>query len=123
MSDERRALGHLLLGIEELLRAGAETAAALRAHTRPGESGASEQGSGDATRPLLDEVRAALAREVARWELRGDDDPAARRVRDLFEAILEAIEPQAEPEANARPQPEDRARKTGTRAPRRGVQR
>ena len=110
MSDERRALGHLLLGIEELLRAGAEAAAALRAQSGAAPRGQEgERGSA----PLLDSVRAALEREVTRWELRGDDDPAARRVRDLFEAILDLIgSPSESPrsEAVSRPGSEDRAR-------------
>lgn len=117
MSDERPALDHLLRGVEELLRAGAEATALLRARSLPRRDDASPK-----PQPLLDALRSALRREVARWELRGDDDPAARRVRDLFEAILEVIEvPEAE--ADTRPRPEDRARTAGTRAPRRGVQR
>ena len=121
MSDERRALGHLLLGVEELLRAGAEAAAALRTQSVTAASRA--QGTGEPS-PLLDSVRRAVEREVTRWELRGDDDPAAQRVRDLFEAILDVIGSPAESrrsEPVSRPGPEDRARRT--RPPVRGVKR
>jgi hypothetical protein len=112
MSETGRALDHLLLGIEELMRAGAEAAAALRARTSgDGDAGSSED------RPFGEELRKALAREVARWELRGDDDPAAQRVRDLFQAILEVIEPAAPREENTR------TRAERTRAPRRGIPR
>ena len=118
MSDERRALGHLLLGVEELLRAGAEAAAALRT-----QSGTAPRTQGEPS-PLLDSVRRAVEREVTRWELRGDDDPAAQRVRDLFEAILDVIGSPAESrrsEPVSRPGPEDRARRT--RPPVRGAKR
>ena len=120
MSDERTAVTHLLLGIEELLRAAAEAAAALRARTvtTPGAERPSER-----TEEMFDSIRATLEREIARWDLRGDDDPAARRVRDLFEAILDVMQPRHGAGANAPPSSDDRMRKPGTRAPRRGVQR
>lgn len=120
MSDERRALGHLLLGVEELLRAGAEAAAALRTQS---VAASRAQGTGEPS-PLLDSVRRAVEREATRWELRGDDDPAAQRVRDLFEAILDVIGSPAESrrsEPVSRPGPEDRARRT--RPPVRGAKR
>ena len=120
MSDERRALGHLLLGIEELLRAGAEAAAAFRAQSGAGPR---EQETRTGSSPLLDSVRRALEREVARWELRGDDDPAARRVRDLFEAILDVIGSPAEsPQSEAVSSPARNAPSPSRRSAARGVQ-
>ncbi|MFQ5697841.1 MAG: hypothetical protein ACE5IL_06090, partial [Myxococcota bacterium] len=41
--------------------------------------------------PALAQVRSALRDEIARWEARAREDPAARRVRDLFVALLEAL--------------------------------
>ncbi len=114
MSDERNALAHLLLGVEELLRAGADAAAMVRDRSTPGGE--------EPSRPseILDTVRESLRREIERWELRCGDDPAALRVRDLFESILDVLEPSADREAPSR---EDRARKPSTRAPRREAKR
>lgn len=42
--------------------------------------------------PGLEELRQSVRKEVERWELRADSDPAARRVRDLFQALLDVIE-------------------------------
>ena len=52
--------------------------------------------------PLLGALRHALRAEVMRWERRSAGDPAARRVRDLFAALLEMIGDEATPDA-ARP--------------------
>lgn len=109
MADERNAIAHLLAGIEELLRAGADAAASLRELTRPDDTRAP---GGQA---FLEDLRVALRRELARWELRGDRDPAAARVRDLFEAILDVID--------APPEPAHRPRAPESRTPRRRVQR
>ncbi len=135
MSDARRPLTHLLAGIEELLRAGADAAALLRreadAHARSGGAEGSASWWSELARRISNdaftaELRAALEREAARWELRSDGDPAAGRVRDLFEGLLDVLE--APPRTDEDPGPaqgraEDRVRTPGTRAPRRGVQR
>jgi len=141
MSDERRPLTHLLAGIEELLRAGADAAGVLRSQAEArsasrdeGAEAAAGSGWSELARRFSDagfaeEVRAVLEREAARWELRSDDDPAAGRVRDLFQALVDLLEPAPDASPGAeRADPvqrraEDRARPRGTRPPRRGVQR
>ena len=137
MSEARRPLTHLLAGIEELLRAGADAAALLR---RQADAHAPSEGAEGAWSELArciteagftDALRAALEREAARWELRSDGDPVAGRVRDLFEALLDLLGPvpEAAPRSADRGSDpaqrgsEDRVRTPGTRAPRRGVPR
>ena len=51
--------------------------------------------------PGLDELRRSIRSEIKRWDLRADSDSAARRVRDLFQALLDVIEPHPDP----RPRP------------------
>jgi hypothetical protein len=136
MSDARRPLSHLLAGIEELLRAGADATAILRGQADA--HGSADAGAANGWSELVrrfadqgfaDEVRAALEREAARWELRSDEDPAAARVRDLFRSLADLLEAApharspAESAENVQRRPEDRARAPGTRAPRRGVPR
>ncbi len=140
MSDAQRPLTHLLAGIEELLRAGADAAVLWRrqvdAHAPSGSADGGWSWWGELARSIredgfTEELRAALEREATRWELRSDGDPAAGRVRDLFEALLDLLEPSAEaaprtPEGGpdrVQRQAEDRVRTPGTRAPGQGVQR
>jgi hypothetical protein len=102
MADRRSAFLHLSRGLEELMRAGAETLAVVRERA---ERGADEPASPleRALRGLADDagawlasgesaalqaLRAALRRELARWEVRAGEDPAAERVRGLFDALL-----------------------------------
>jgi hypothetical protein len=87
--ESPRPLEHLSRALEELLLAAADGLALWRANDKA----------------LLEPLRRALEREVARWELRSDDDAAAARVRDLFAAALEAFEdepptPPSTPEQN-----------------------
>lgn len=101
MSETHRPLDHLARGLEELLRAAADALALWRDMT-PRAFGPTEallDGLvGQLTR-LLDgdehlvrELRDALRREVERWELRAGEDPAARRVRELFAALLDLLD-------------------------------
>ncbi len=68
---------------EHLVRAAQELALALTA-------GASALGG---TRPALDSVRAALRAEEKRWAERAAHDPAAERVREIFAALADVLEP------------------------------
>ena len=93
MRERHRPLGHLARSVEELLRAGAETLAAVRERNEqrgdpaPLEA-ALERMAERAARWLsgtdngtVQALRGALQREVNRWDLRASDDPAALRVR------------------------------------------
>ena len=67
--------------------------------------------------PGLDELRRSVRSEVERWGLRADSDPAARRVRDLFQSLLDVIEPPAgQHSAHGRPGREHEAREPKRRA-------
>jgi hypothetical protein len=116
MADLRRAWLHLTRGLEELLRGAAELAAAARerAEGEGTDAPAAEAGAAHAVGDLfdaltsgpgggLDALRVALEREVGRWEEMAADDPAARRVRDVFAGLLAVLE--AEPVRSARPLP------------------
>jgi hypothetical protein len=114
VSESREPLAHLLRGIEELCRGAADSLALARdrlEHAGP-ERAAFEGALGSladrvaewlASAVTLDELRAALRAEVSRWELRAGEDAAARRVYELFTALLELLEPDAAaaPEAGA----------------------
>ena len=102
MPEPPRPLLHLLRGLEELLRAGAETAASWRARVEAEQPGSLEQGlqqlggvlAAFGVSPeddLMEALREALRAESARWEQRATVDPAARRVRDLCQALLDAL--------------------------------
>ena len=94
--DPKRPLDHLARALEELLRAGANALALWQ--EREG--------------PALRSLRETLAREVTRWELRSADDPAAARVRDLFAAVLDLIEPDpSPPKPRSDPSPRRRTRR------------
>jgi hypothetical protein len=86
VSDPPKPLDHLVRALEELLRAAADGFALWQQHDSP----------------LRAALRGALGRELARWERRAGDDPAAARVRDLFAAVValvESDEPAAQPRA------------------------
>jgi len=120
MSNDRRPLAHLLRGIEELMQAGADAAATLRqrAEAQEGEvaedwlSGLARIATGMDER-LAPALRQALEAETERWRARAADDRAARRVLELFEAILDLL---SEDKPSERP-----AERGGRRAPRRAV--
>jgi hypothetical protein len=103
MSERGRAFAHFARGVEELLRAGAEALASLRERAASSPPSALEQalgrladdaaawvarGGGEARGAL----RAALERERMRWEFRAASDPAAERLRDLCEALLDLLD-------------------------------
>ena len=127
MTDRSRALPHLLAALEALLRAGAELTAAARersAQAKTGDDwldriGALLAGRGGG---LPSELRAALASEARRWRALADRerDPAAERVLELFEALLDLLEP---PPRAADEPPESGNRAATPRAPRRGARR
>jgi hypothetical protein len=120
MSNDRRPLAHLLRGIEELMQAGADAAATLRerAEAQQGEaaedwlSGLARMAAGVDGR-LAPALKEALEAETERWRARAPDDRAARRVLELFEAVLDLLR---EDEPSDRP-----AERGGRRAPRRAV--
>lgn len=106
MTERNRAAHHFSLAIEELLRAGAETIAQMRelgdrasrggeaaplerAFRRMADSAAGWIAGGEGE--VLESLRAALRREVIRWDARAADDPAALRVRDLCQALLDVF--------------------------------
>lgn len=90
--DGTRALGHLLRAVEHLALAAAAGARALGAR-----GGA------------LERVRAALREEERRWAGRAAHDPAAERVREVFEALVSVLEP-VEPERERAPDDAQAAR-------------
>jgi hypothetical protein len=71
-----RALAHLLRAAQELALALAAGASALG-------------GRG----PALESVREALRAEEKRWAERAARDPAAARVREVFAALADVLEP------------------------------
>ena len=120
MSKDRRPLAHLLRGIEELMQAGADAAATLRESAEAQEGGVAEDWLSGLARMasgvdgrLAPALREALEAETERWRGRAPDDRAARRVLELFEAILDLLRAD---EPSERP-----AGKEGRRAPRRAV--
>jgi hypothetical protein len=107
VSERSRALAHFARGVEELMRAGAEALAALRARAASAPASPLEQalarlaeeaaawvarGGGEARAALV----AALERERTRWEFRAASDPAAERLRDLCEALIDLLEEPAD---------------------------
>lgn len=123
MKPERTPLEHLARGLEEFLRAGADALEVWRQGAgagRGGEAAMLEQLANEWARflergdgPLLGALRQALRLEVSRWEERCADDPAARRVRDLFAALLEVIG--GEPTADATRPPRRAPRRKAAR--------
>jgi hypothetical protein len=120
MSKDRRPLAHLLRGIEELMQAGADAAAALRERAEVQEGELAEDWLGGIARMalgpdgrLVPALRQALEAEAERWRARAPDDRAARRVLELCEAILDLL---SEEEPSERPAGRERSR-----APRRAV--
>jgi hypothetical protein len=73
-----RALGHLVRAAQELALALAAGASALGGHG-----------------PALLRVREALRAEEKRWTERAARDPAAARVREVFAALADVLEPSA----------------------------
>ncbi len=133
MAEQRRPLTHLLRGAEELLRAASEWLAVLR------EQGHSEAPSGleRTALELADQIgawltrgeqhavgalRKALRLETLRWELRAGEDPAARRVHDLFQLLLELVDEaggsKLEPREGDRPGPKPGQGGRASRPPR-----
>jgi hypothetical protein len=111
MSESRTPLDHLLRGVEELCLGAAEAVARARERLARAEAGEALErtlgvlgdalGSWLANAAALDEVRAALRAEAARWELRAGEDPAAERVHALVVAVLELLEPDDAPASAA----------------------
>jgi hypothetical protein len=81
-----RALAHLLRAAQELALALAAGASALG-------------GRG----PALESVREALRAEEKRWAERAAHDPAAARVREVFAALADVLEPSSRARPSARP--------------------
>ncbi len=127
MPESPSPLDHLTSSLEELLRAGAAGLARLRERTEGpvASAGSLERLIRDladeldswlarADSPLLGPLRAALRAETRRWEFRAAEDPAARRVHDLFALLLDALGDDAEPTRSTTPRP----RRAPPRAPR-----
>ena len=100
MSDSREPIVHLARGAEELLRAAADALALWRERERrPGSeddplaglAAELERQISSANGPWLAALRLSLDREIERWRARGEHDPAASRVADLFEATREVL--------------------------------
>jgi hypothetical protein len=87
MSDDAaRAVAHLFRALEELALA---AAAGARLLGRRGDALAS--------------ARTALRDEERRWAARAASDPAAERVREIFAALIDVLEPDGrEPAQSAR---------------------
>jgi plasmid stabilization system protein ParE len=110
MPDRSSPFVHLARGFEELLRGAADVFGTLRerAEQRAAEPpsaiervlrGLADEASTWLARgevEALRSLRAALRRELMRWDARADGDPAALRVRDLIEALLDALGDEAE---------------------------
>ncbi len=126
MSERERALAHLAKGWEELLLACAEGLASWRIRLESGQAGASETGleallqlwsdlEARGSAELLPLIQKALRNERERWERRAAGDPAARRLRDLCNALLDVIEPELRADETAPPAPRRAPRRS--RAP------
>ena len=119
MADpETRTLIHLARGMEELLRAasGAATDArrfleedALRERPAPGIARGLARLLDRVEGPGLEALRTALRAETARWAELEPRDPAAARVRGLFAALLEVLEPDPDESPDASSAPRTRA--------------
>ena len=103
MPDSPSPWHHLARALEELLLASSEGLALAQQHTKGFGVGAFEHTTrrlaeqtaewlATSNLPALRALREALRSEVLRWDRRSDGDPDARRVRDLFEALLELID-------------------------------
>ena len=122
MAEPKTPLEHLAGGLEGLLRAGADALAVWQEQAAAGGSKLEslEQLGPELSRlfgarnsALLEPLRVALRSEVRRWAKRAGEDPAARRIHDLFAAILDIIEEDSaerEPRATRRPPPRKAAR-------------
>ncbi len=126
MSERARALVHLAKGWEELLLACAEGLASWRIRLESGEAGAAETGleallqlwsdlEARGSAELLPLIQKALREERERWERRAAGDPAARRLRDLCNALLDVIEPELRADETTPPAPRRAPRRS--RAP------
>ncbi len=126
MSERERALVHLAKGWEELLLACAEGLASWRIRLESGEAGVSETGleallqlwsdlEARGSAELLPLIQKALREERERWERRAAGDPAARRLRDLCNGLLDVIEPELRADETAPPAPRRAPRRS--RAP------
>ena len=126
MSERERALVHLAKGWEELLLACAGGLASWRIRLESGEAGASETGleallqlwsdlEARGAAGLLPLLQKALRDERERWERRAAGDAAARRLRDLCNALLDVIEPELRADETAPPAPRRAPRRS--RAP------
>lgn len=137
MPEARDGLVEVVRAIEALLRGATAWAEAVREQleTRdPDRAGAGDSGEGgdpfgiaDRLREAtawgqshaLEPLRAALRKEVARWEGRALIDPAAARVHALVSTLLEILE-EPEPVAESEPEcPGPRSRGSGAGRPRR----
>ena len=110
--DERRLLNELAGVVEDFLRGSADAIARARRRVEMERAGPAtvlaellatliEIGDG----PILAALRRNLRAEVARWELRAKEDPAAARVRDLFAALLDVFAESAPAERGAQTPP------------------
>ena len=98
MSRSKDPLLNVVVGIEAFLRAAADGLALWRASVeqrqecRPSESsGNSVRGNARRSDPL-ETLRVALRQERARWAELAEDDSAARRLHDLFAALLDILD-------------------------------
>lgn len=125
MAEPNEPVAHLMRAAEELLLAAAGVLSISQERVRrsPGEpSGALSSVIGTALtafselagEELLADLRRIVRAETARWEERAASDAAARRVRDIFAALLDVI---AADEKAHTPGPPNRGRTA--RAPRR----
>lgn len=108
MSESPRPSAHLAQALEELLRATADLIALLRERGLDGENADAGtpralaelvRGLASDAESLLPQLRSALGDELRRWQLRAEADPAARRVAEVFEALLDVVGTQPPPRA------------------------
>jgi hypothetical protein len=105
MPDDFSLWVHIARGLEEVLRGAADVVARARKRleTRDGPAG---ECAGSRPDPLEDlrtlwewgkrhalvPLRHAVRGEARRWEARAIDDPAAARVHEVFQTLLEILE-------------------------------
>jgi len=106
----RSALAGLAAGAEVMLRAAADALAHARDAANEAPRATDEatgrtllrwvdallDSADDRAPALLAELRAALHDETQRWDERASDDPVAARVRDLFAAARDVLEPRSD---------------------------